>query len=119
MRVAILGASNKPERFAHRALLALRQHGHDVLLVAPALTEVEGLPVVKTLGELRGPVDTLTMYVGPKISSTLVEDIVRLRPGRVIFNPGSENPELAARLGAEAIPHENACTLVMLGTGQF
>ena len=118
-RVAILGASNKPERYAHRALRELLRHGHTPLLVAPHLTEIEGLKVVPRLMDLGESVDTLTMYVGPAISDQLTEEIVALRPGRVLFNPGSENPRLAARLSDAAIAHEDACTLVLLSTGQF
>jgi predicted CoA-binding protein len=99
--------------------VALRQHGHTPLPVAPGTAEIEGIPVVSRLNDLGGHIDTLTMYVGPKISDQLTEEIVALRPGRVIFNPGSENPRLAARLSDAAIPHEDACTLVLLSTGQF
>jgi hypothetical protein len=74
---------------------------------------------VATLGEIKGPVDTLTMYVGPERSSALAGEILALRPGRVIFNPGSENPSLEEKLGAAGIPCERACTLVLLASDQF
>jgi predicted CoA-binding protein len=116
--VAILGASSNPERFAHKALLLLREHGHTVIPVNPALESVEGIPVVKGLGSLP-PVDTLTLYVGAARLPELKEEIVRLRPGRVIFNPGTESPEVQAALDAAAIPWVEDCTLVMLRAGRF
>jgi predicted CoA-binding protein len=75
--------------------------------------------VVHQLGEIRGTVDTLTLYIGPERSALVAADIVRLRPKRVIFNPGTESAELEAHLDAAGIPHEQACTLVLLRSGQF
>lgn len=118
-RVAILGASDSTERYAYRALRALQKHGCAVIPVNPRLREIEGVPCVPDLAAVAGPVDTLTMYVGPAISDRLTDQIVALSPGRVIFNPGSENPRLAAQLERAGIPHEDACTLVLLATNQF
>ena len=75
--------------------------------------------MVPELGAIDGPVDTLTMYVGPAISTGVADKIVALRPGRVIFNPGTENPELQGKLDGAGIPWEEACTLVLLNTGQY
>ncbi len=118
-RVVIVGASNKPDRYAYKALRMLRQYGHEVVPVNPALDTIEGIAVVANVGEITGPVDTVTMYVGAKISAGLTEGLIALKPRRVIFNPGAENPELAERLQAFGIQPEEACTLVMLSTGQF
>lgn len=117
--VAILGASDDPSRYAHMAFQRLRQHGHKPIPVNPNLKEVEGVPVVRTLTEIKEPVHTLTMYVNPKISSTLQQEILALKPRRVIFNPGSENPALAEELRKAGVGVEEACTLVLLGTNQF
>lgn len=118
-RVVVMGASHKPERYANQAIRLLLEHGHEVVPVHPRLDVAEGLPVAHALGEIDGPVDTLTLYIGPERSALVSDDIVRLRPGRVIFNPGTESAELAARLDAAGIPHEAACTLVLLRSGQF
>ena len=98
--VVIVGASDNPERYSHRALLMLRQHGHEVIPVHPKLTSIEGVPVVADLSSIQRPVDTVTMYVGAQISEALADKLIRLQPRRVIFNPGAENPELAAKLRA-------------------
>lgn len=118
-RVVVMGASHKPERYANQAIRLLREHGHEAIPVHPRLDVAEGLPVVHRLEDIDGPVDTLTLYIGPERSSLVAEAIVRLRPGRVIFNPGTENADLETRLDAAGIPHEQACTLVLLRTGQF
>jgi uncharacterized protein len=118
-RVVILGASDKPDRYAYRAFAMLREHGHVPVPVHPSLAEIDGVPVAKDLSSLAGGADTLTLYVNPAISGPLAAEIVSLRPGRVIFNPGTESPDLQARLREAGIPFEEACTLVLLGTGQF
>ena len=118
-RVAIIGASDNPGRYSHRALLMLRQHGHEAIPVHPKLDTIEGLPVVPDIPSIQGAVDTVTMYVGPQISAGLADKLVALKPRRVIFNPGSENLELAARLREAGIACEEACTLVLLSTGAF
>ena len=75
--------------------------------------------VVPSVQELSGHVDTVTMYVSAKISSQLEDALLTLKPGRVIFNPGAENPKLRAFLDSNGIGTEEACTLVLLTTGQF
>ncbi len=117
--VAILGASPNPERFAHKALCKLQEHGHKVIPVNPAHEQIDGVPVVKTLGEIAEPVDTLTIYLGPDRLRERMQDILHLRPNRVIFNPGTELPELMKELDKAHIPHVEACTLVLLATGKF
>lgn len=118
-RVVVLGASHKPERYANQAIRLLREYGHVVIPVHPKLQEVEGIAVVSKLEAIEGKVDTLTMYIGAERSSQIADAILKLKPGRVIFNPGSENPELEVSLNAAGIPFEHACTLVLLRTGQF
>ena len=117
--VAVLGASNNPERYSNMAVRRLREAGHHVIPVSPAFPAIEGLPVAKSLGEIEEPVDTLTLYVGPQRLAALTDEILRLAPERVIFNPGTESPELADTLDRAGITHLEACTLVMLQTGQF
>ena len=118
-RVVILGASSKPDRYAYRAFRMLREHGHEVIPVHPALIEIEGVAVVIDLDSVAGPVETLTLFVSPAISEPLTDAIVALRPGRVIFNPGTESAMLESALDEAGIPYGEACTLVMLGTGVF
>jgi predicted CoA-binding protein len=131
MKVAVLGASPKPERYSNKAVRMLRQHGHEVIPVNPAHAQIEGLKTVASLDDLaradsaradsQGAYDihTVTVYVGPGQIGPLIGGIIRLRPKRVIINPGAESDELSARLKEAGIPALEACTLVMLSTGQF
>lgn len=117
--VAVLGASPKPERYSNKAIRLLQEHGHRVVPVHPAIAEIEGLEVMRELAAITEPVDTLTMYVSPNISESLADQIIALNPVRVVFNPGTESPALMAALAGAGIETEEACTLVLLNTGQF
>lgn len=117
--VAVIGASPKPERYSNKAIRLLREYGHEVLPVNPAQAEIEGLAVTPDIDALPRGVDTVTMYVSPGHSGALQAPLLALKPKRVIFNPGAENPALERALQAAGIKVEEACTLVLLRTGQF
>ncbi len=117
--MVVLGASAKPERYSNQALHLLLEKGFAVLPVHPALDEIEGILVFKKLPDLGMPVDTITVYLSPERSAPLVEDLLAVKPRRVIFNPGTENPQLQQQLQDAGIEVKEACTLVLLNTGQF
>lgn len=117
-KVAVLGASDNPERYSYKAHHLLEEHGHSVELVSPRYEIIEGKKVHKDLSTLQN-IDTLTMYVNPDISNKMKDQIIKLKPKRVIFNPGTENPELEKSLNEMGIEVEEACTLVLLRTNQY
>lgn len=119
MNVAILGASNKPERYSHQAVILLAQQGHTVFPIHPAIDEIEGHRVFKKLSDVPEPLHTITLYLSPSISTGLADAIVAAKPERVIFNPGTENPALEEQLSQAGIAVVRACTLVLLRTNQF
>jgi uncharacterized protein len=118
-RVAVLGASPKEDRYSFKAVRLLKEYGHQPIPIHPAGHTVDGVAGLKSLDDITEPVDTLTMYVGPDISIGEFEKILRLKPRRVIFNPGSENYALAEKLKEADIEVVTACTLVMLRSGMF
>jgi len=118
-KVAILGASQKTERYSYKALHMLLDHGHNVYPVHPVLKDIEGHPVYPSLSAIPDKIDTLTLYVGPRWIDPMIDEILALKPGRVILNPGTESPPLQAALVKVGIPYLEACTLVLLRTGQF
>ena len=118
MKVVVLGASPSPSRYAHKAMSLLEEFQHDVTLVNPLYQEIEGKPCYPNLAELKD-IDTVTLYVTPKHLKPHMDDLIRLKPRRVIANPGTYDPELMGQLSKSGIQVEDACTLVMLRTGQF
>lgn len=117
--VVVLGASPKPERYSNKAVRMLLETGHKVIPVHPAIETIEGLQTAKSLEDIKKKVDTLTVYVSEKISTDLAGRILALNPLRVVFNPGTENPDLQKKLQEKHIKTELACSLVLLRTGQF
>lgn len=118
-QVVVLGASNKPHRYSYKAIKMLQEYGYHVLPVHPKLENIDGLVVKHLLSQIRQPVDTLTVYIGPQRSVNLIDDIVRLNPVRVILNPGTECDELELALLHNKISFVKDCTLLMLEHGRF
>ncbi len=118
-KVVVLGASKNEERYSYKALKLLEQHGYEPVPVHPVLKEIEGLKVFNSLNDIKDKIGTLTVYVGPKNIAPMIPDIINLKPGRVILNPGTESDELKTALESAGISYIEACTLIMLKTGQF
>jgi predicted CoA-binding protein len=115
----VVGASPKKERYSNKALHMLKEYGHEVIAVHPAMDEIDGVPVKRRIEDVDQDIHTVTLYVGPARSEAMQDAIVALRPERVIFNPGAECEPLKSRLEKEGIGYEEACTLVLLRTGQY
>jgi len=119
MNVAVLGASNKPSRYSYMAVERLLQKGHKVFPVHKVIKDVLCLQVFSSLSEIKEPIDTLTMYVNEDASMVMEQEILELKPKRIIFNPGTENFDLADKARAIGIDVVFGCTLVMLSTNSF
>lgn len=117
--VAVVGASAKADRYAHRALRMLLSHGFRPIPVSRSGKDILGQKGYASLTGVPDRIDTVTMYVSPERQAPVIRDILAIRPRRVIFNPGTENPGAAAILQQHGISTEEACTLVLLSTGQF
>jgi predicted CoA-binding protein len=116
----VLGASENTERYSNKAIRSLRTHGHPVTAVGIKPGKVDDVPLI-TEKELNNSdtFDTVTLYLSAKNQTPWYERIQQLAPKRVIFNPGAENPEWAKDLQKAGIQTEEACTLVLLSTGQY
>ncbi len=114
----VLGASENPERYSYKVILELLKYGHHVVAVGNRIGSVRHVAISTTWPEPNS-VDTLTLYLGKKHQVGLLDQIKRLNPRRVIFNPGTENEVLIGELMAVGIHSEVACTLVLLATNQY
>ncbi len=97
----------------------LASHGHSPIPVSTLGHDILGFTGYASLTAIPGPTDTVTVYLSPEKQAPVIQDILAIRPRRVIFNPGAENPEGAAILAHHGIAVVEACTLVLLATGQF
>ncbi len=118
MKTLVMGASEKEERYSNKAVRMLREYDHEVAAIGLREGSIGDVPIVTGTPALTG-IDTVTLYVGPQRQDDLIPYIVGLHPRRVIFNPGTENPEFQQTLRKEGIEPVEACTLVMLRTGQY
>ncbi|MDP4128997.1 MAG: CoA-binding protein [Bacteroidota bacterium] len=117
-KTVVLGASDNPERYSNMAINKLRAHGHDVVAIGKRKSFVADVPVQLEATAVPD-VDTVTVYLNPNNQKSYYDYILSLHPKRIIFNPGAENPELEELAGANHIKTQEACTLVLLGTGQY
>ena len=117
--IVVLGASNKTHRYANKAIRMLLEYGYHVIPVHPKLENIEGLVVKHKLENIVEVVDTLALYIGPERSKDLIDSIIKLKPVRVILNPGTESDPLELALLRHDISFVKDCTLLMLEHGRF
>ena len=117
-KTLIIGASKNPERYAYKAAERLLAHGHEIEMLGLKPDTIFDKTIDTEKKQYTG-LDTVTMYLGPQRQAEYYDYIVSLKPKRVIFNPGTENPELENILTQNGIECEIACTLVLLGTDQY
>ncbi|MBX2828935.1 MAG: CoA-binding protein [Flavobacteriaceae bacterium] len=117
-KTLVLGASTNPDRYANLAIHRLVDKNEPVVAFGLREGEIAGVKI-HTEREAFPNIDTVTLYVGPKHQPDYYDYLISLKPRRVIFNPGTENPEFYSLLNKEGIEVEVACTLVLLGTDQY
>lgn len=117
-KTLVLGATTKPDRYAFRAINMLVEKGHSVLAIGQNTGEVAGIKIRTKAIPVKN-IDTITLYLNPKNQRDYYNYIVEAQPKRVVFNPGTENPELYQLLELNNIKVDVACTLVLLATNQY
>lgn len=117
-KTLVIGASLKPSRYSNIAIKRLVQHGQPTVALGLREGEVEGVKIEKEKLPFED-IDTVTLYLSPPRQPEYYDYILSLHPERVIFNPGTENPEFYEILQKNNIEVEPACTLVMLSTNQY
>jgi predicted CoA-binding protein len=119
-KTVIVGASPNPSRYSYLAAESLIEHGHEIALIGIKKGNVFGNLILNIREKPKiSDVETITLYIGPQHQSEWYDYLISLKPSRIIFNPGTENKifeDLVREAGIEVI---EACTLVMLRTGQY
>ena len=117
-KTLVLGASPNPNRYSYTAVRRLLQNGHEVVPVGIKPGKIDDTEILTELTDIEG-IDTVTLYINPRIQPQYYDYILNLKPKRILFNPGTENRafmELAKEAGIEV---EAACTLVLLSIGNY
>lgn len=117
-KTLVLGATPRPEKYANLAINRLVDKGHSVIAIGQQQGEVAGVKIQTKQIPLTN-IDTVTLYLNPKNQVDYYNYIIETKPKRVIFNPGTENPQFYQLLQSNGIGVEVACTLVLLATNQY
>jgi uncharacterized protein len=117
-KTLVLGASENPARYSNLAINRLKNNQHPVVAIGNKKGIVAGIPIGTEKIQLED-IHTVTLYLGPQHQKEYYDYIISLHPKRIIFNPGTENDELAALALKNNIKPVEACTLVLLSTGQY
>lgn len=117
-KTLVMGASTEPTRYAYKAIKMLQRYGYPVVAVGKKEDNLDGVKIEREQVSFDG-VDTVTLYLNPMNQKQYYDYIIGLKPKRVVFNPGTENPELYSLLKQNDIDIEVGCTLVMLSVNQY
>lgn len=117
-KTLVLGASSNPARYSFLAVNKLREHSHPVIAIGKKKGSIADVSIELKASPI-SDLDTVTLYLNRDNQKNYYDFIIAQHPNRVIFNPGAENPEFEKMLEAKGIKAIEACTLVLLGTGQF
>lgn len=117
-KTLVIGASENPDRYSNMAIRMLRGHGHEVVAIGARAGKVEDVSFGKEMDVFEG-IDTVTLYLNPQNQKAYYDYILSLHPKRIVFNPGTENEELEQLAQQQGIVPQEACTLVLLSTGQY
>lgn len=114
----VIGASSNPDRYSYKAIKLLRHFGHPVYAIGNKADSLDDIEITTEQIAFKD-VDTVTLYINPTIQSSYKAYIYSLAPKRIIFNPGTENPQFMQEAESRGIACEEACTLVLLNTHQY
>lgn len=118
LKTLVLGASTKPGRFSYLAIKSLIKNGVDVVAIGAREGELDGIKIHNK----QTPIDelhTVSLYLSPANQANYLDYIIKLKPHRIVFNPGTENPTLVKMARENNIEVVFDCTLVMLNNGSF
>jgi predicted CoA-binding protein len=117
-KMLVLGATDKPERYSCKAVKSLYKNGFEPVAVGFKPGFIKDTEILAGMPEIEG-VDTVLLYIGAKKQQEYYHYVIGLKPRRVIFNPGTENPEFQEMLKEKGIDVVRDCAMIMLNTGTF
>lgn len=117
-KTLVIGASENPQRYSNKAMRMLQEYGHPIVAIGNRDGQVSGVSFDKEKHSFTD-VDTVTLYLNPKRQEEYYDYVIKLKPKRIIFNPGAENDDFKILAEENGIQTLEACTLVLLRTGQF
>lgn len=117
-KTLVIGASENPDRYSFLAVEKLKKYGHPVVAIGGKAGKI-GDTEIQVGQPSFAAIDTVTLYINPELQQQMEDYILSIKPLRIIFNPGTENPDLEQKAFSIGIETQEACTLVLLGSGQY
>ena len=117
-KTVVIGASTKEERYSNKCVRLLRKHKIETIAVGNKAGTIKDVEIQTSLPNV-SKVETVTIYLTPQNQVEYYDYIIGLKPERILFPPGTENPEFYKKANAHGIETEEACPLVMLNTGVY
>jgi uncharacterized protein len=117
-KTIVLGASTNEERYSNMAVKKLLLYKHPIIAIGNKKGSINDVQIINQF-DAQKDIDTITIYLSAANQQPYYNDILATKPKRIIFNPGAENLELALLAQNNGIETIDACTLVMLSTGQY
>ena len=118
VKTLVFGASPNPSRYSNIAIHRLVENKIETEAFGLRSGVVSGIEIKNKLEDFQD-IDTVSLYLNPKRQQEYYQSIINMKPRRVIFNPGTENFEFQSLLEENDVEVEEACTLVLLATGQY
>lgn len=113
--IAIVGASADRKKYGNKAVRAFRDGGWTVYPVNANAAEIEGLTAYRSIADVPGPIDRVSMYVPPSVGVAMLDAIAAKRPAEFFLNPGSEDAAIVAKANALGLNTIMACSIVNIG----
>jgi len=113
--IAIIGASNRRHKYGNMAVRAFKERGDTVFPINPHESQIEGLPVYKSVLDIPDAVDVASFYVSPSVGLTLIEEVAQKGIKRVLLNPGAQSDQLLHRCEELGIDATVACSIILAG----
>ena len=117
-KTVVIGASPNETRYSYKAVKKLNKYGHEVIPLGIRKGKIENFEIITEKPALSN-VHTVTMYVGTQNQENWIDYIYSLKPERIIFNPGTENPDFINEAKLKGIEVLTTCTLILLDSGGF
>jgi predicted CoA-binding protein len=117
--VAVIGASNDPNKFGNKAVRAYRHQGYTVIPINPHETEVEGLRAYASVLDVPGPIDMASFYVQPEVGERVIDEVARKGIPEVWLNPGADSDALIQRARVLKLHPIVACSIVAIGQNPY
>jgi predicted CoA-binding protein len=117
--VAVVGASNNRRKFGNRAVRAFLSEGHTVIPINPHESAIEGLKSYRSVLDVPGKIDMVSLYVPPKVGEQIIDEIARKGIAEVWLNPGAESEALIERAHALSIRPIVACSIMAIGQNPY